>query len=280
MSNIKTILDQLGMHPKKSFGQNFLHHPESAKKILRWANVQHQPSILEIGPGLGALTEVLQHHCDALICIEKDKKLKEYLQSQFQSVPGFTLVMDDAIHVNYSALLHGKKTFVFSNLPYRVSTLILERLLSNLDLISGMVFLLQEELVERICAKPKTKNFGRLSIWIQSLCETSIGPRISKGSFYPQPEVESRLIKMIPMETPQIEPHMQKDFFSWIAKIFQQRRKTLSHQLKKMGHDATACEQALRKISSQPSVRAEELDIPQLFMLYQELHHHARNPLA
>ncbi|MCB0327728.1 MAG: ribosomal RNA small subunit methyltransferase A [Bdellovibrionales bacterium] len=268
MSSVQRLLDQLEIRPKKSFGQNFLHHPESAKKILRWAGLTQKKTIIEIGPGLGALTEQLQKHCETLICIEKDKKLETHLRESFGHSQNFHLMMEDATLTDYRAIIKSDPVHIFSNLPYRVSTKIIEQLLEHTSSIASMVFLLQEELVLRICAEPKTKAFGRLSIWIQSLCDTRMGPRVPRGSFYPQPDVESRLIELTPKKIPLIEPDIQQGFFDWIALLFQGRRKTLFHQLKKQKVSPSCLDHIQSNMGLLPTVRAEELNIPTLKQVY------------
>ena len=270
MSSIAQILAQLDLRPKKSFGQNFLVHPESAKKILRWTGIEATDLIVEIGPGLGALTQELLPFCQKLICIEKDKKLETYLTQQFGPSGKLELHIEDAIKTDFASITNGQSYTLFSNLPYNVSTPILENLLQQVEKIQSMTFLLQEELVDRICANPGSKNYGRLSIWVQSLCSTKVGPRVPKTAFHPRPDVESRLFQLRPLDKPLIPAADRVDFLAWVKIVFGQRRKTVASVLKKHFEKETVLK-CFQDLQLSESERAENINIPTLFKIYTRL---------
>lgn len=264
--NIKKITEELGIFPSKKMGQNFLLHENTAKKILDWAEIPKDSNVVEIGPGLGALTFQLIERGYKIYAIEKDRKIHQYLSTQFPQ--NAYLVQADVLDFSFENVFPNEIFFLISNAPYSISSPILEKALSLIDRISTMVFLFQEEVVDRIGAKPGNKDYGRLSIWVQCQCDVERGPRISKENFFPKPDVESRLVKISRSKKPLVPKKDQEKFLTWIAKIFRQRRKTLRKNLKDAGYDSTAIHHAFEKNGVLVTARAEELSIPLLYALF------------
>lgn len=269
MTSLPGLLREKGIRPSKKLGQNFLIHPESAEKIARWSGVEPHQFVLEIGPGLGALTEALHRAGADVVAVEKDPRLSEILSERFNQEPRIQLICKDVLETDVQAILKsaGKRARVVANLPYSVSTPILERLLDFLGEIDGMVLLLQEEVVDRLSAKVGTKEYGRLSIWVQALCAVERGPRIPKGSFHPAPDVESRLVRLTPLPSPRVPEKDLPSFLRVVALLFQHRRKSIRNGLKDAGFEIAKVDRALETSGIEPTARAETQTIEELYRL-------------
>jgi 16S rRNA (adenine1518-N6/adenine1519-N6)-dimethyltransferase len=219
--------------PRKRFGQNFLHDENVLHKIISAINPQQDQSIVEIGPGLGALTEHLINSGANLHAIEIDSDLCTELKTKFTQ-HNFQLHNQDALDIDLNDFYTNKLLRVCGNLPYNISTPLLFQLLKNVNLIQDMHFLLQKEVVDRICAKPCCKTYGRLSVMIQYYCATESLFTVSGNCFYPVPAVTSAVVRLSPHKE---IPFIAQDFstFSEVVKqAFTQRRKTISNACKKI----------------------------------------------
>ncbi len=277
MKSPQFLLRQESFRPKKTLGQNFLIHVETAEKIVKWACVDSSNPVIEIGPGLGALTEALHERGLRVIAIERDPKLCQLIRERWPSENWLHLIHADALQVNFEEILSQEKSKfqVISNFPYSISTPLLEKLLERIDLFSQMVLLLQEEVVDRITAAVGTKDYGRLTIWIQILCKTERGPRISKGSFHPVPQVESRLLRLVPREKPLIPKPQIEPFLHFVRMIFQHRRKTVRNVLKSWESDHWDINSSLKKSKIDPQRRPETITIEELWLLFKTLESHS-----
>ncbi len=259
MESPQHLLREAGLRPRKAWGQNFLVHSSSAEKIVRFAQIIPGDRVLEIGPGLGAMTEALTNEGANVIAIERDPKLVEILNARWRSAPQITLVSRDALEVNFNE--YSPPLRVVSNLPYHVSTPILERLSEHRRLFQDLTLLLQEEVIDRMTAKPNSRDYGRLSVGIQTLFDVERGPRIPRGSFYPVPDVESRLIKLTPLKKPLVGEENISAFLDFVGKLFSQRRKTLRRILKNLDSESST--------DIDLSRRPESLSIQELDQLFQ-----------
>ncbi len=261
----RQFIRESGFRPKKAWGQNFLVHPESANKIVAWADVRKGDTVLEIGPGLGALTDALGRAGCLVVAVEKDPDLVDALRHRWPEASWLNLIEGDALKLDVRSFKKPlSRLKVVANLPYSISTPILETFLAQLDCFEDLVFLLQEEVADRIAAVPGTSDYGRLTIWIQTLCEVERGPRITKGSFYPEPDVQSRLVRLVPRSELPV-PRGELDFLlEMVALLFQHRRKTVRNALKDARRQEWNVEQALAQARIDPKCRPETLSIPQL----------------
>jgi 16S rRNA (adenine1518-N6/adenine1519-N6)-dimethyltransferase len=265
MTSPKQTLREIGFRPKKALGQNFLVHSESADKIAAWAGAQEGDAVLEIGPGLGALTDALGRLGCSVVAIEQDRDLVAWLTKRWPDAAWLKLVHGDALKLDARPFKKPlTKLRVVANLPYSISTPILERLLAQMDCFSDMVLLLQEEVVDRITAKAGTHDYGRLTIWIQTLCETERGPRITRGSFHPEPDVESRLVRLTPRNEPLVPTAELPDFLKTVGFLFQHRRKTVRNALRDARQADWDPDRALAAAGIDPQRRPETLTIPEL----------------
>jgi len=243
---------------RKRFGQNFLIDTSIIEQIANlFVSTPDTPhGLIEIGPGRGALTEALLKRQSELTAIELDRDLIPILQTKFASHAGFTLINEDALRVDYKALGNGKPQRLVGNLPYNVATPLIFKLLEDVDKIVDMHFMLQWEVLARICAKPSEPNYGQLSLIVQNLCETKALFNVPPSAFSPAPKVESGFIALTPRTVPIIDKSHQETFTALVKASFAQRRKTLRNNLKGILDNAQIVEAGV-----DPGCRAETLGI-------------------
>ncbi len=269
--NIKHIIDHLGIHPNKKLGQNFLIEENAAKKIIEWANLPKGCNVVEIGPGLGALSHDLAEAGHKLCLIEIDNKIAKYIALQFATKENVTVLHQDVLEVDFKTIFPGEPFYIISNAPYSISTPIIEKALEVKERVPQMVFLFQEEVIDRICSKAGDDDYGRLSIWVQSQCDIERGDRIARDNFFPKPDVESRLVRVTPSKNPMIPEEVREKFLKFIGHCFRQRRKTLRNNLRSLGLDGEKISATLKSFDISESVRAETLDMQTLYRLFQKL---------
>jgi 16S rRNA (adenine1518-N6/adenine1519-N6)-dimethyltransferase len=221
------------MHAKKSLGQNFLVGSHYPKRILASVAPQSGETILEIGPGHGALTEFLIATNANVIAIELDRQLIPELNAQFADAPNFRLIEADALDVNFCELIQpATSARVVANLPYYISTAILQRLIEHRACITEMTLMLQREVVERIIAKPGGKEYGFLAAVVQFFCEPKKLFDVPPGAFRPVPKVTSSVVQLR-VRTTRVATVRDEVFLVELLKsIFAQKRKTLWNNLR------------------------------------------------
>ncbi|QIM64918.1 16S rRNA (adenine(1518)-N(6)/adenine(1519)-N(6))-dimethyltransferase RsmA [Frederiksenia canicola] len=226
----------LGHTARKRFGQNFLHDQNVIHNIVAAINPQKDQFLLEIGPGLGALTEPVADLVDQLTVVELDRDLAERLRHHPFLQPKLTIIEQDALRFNFREYfdgleLNGKGVRVFGNLPYNISTPLMFHLFKFHDLVQDMHFMLQKEVVKRLCAAPNSKAYGRLTIMAQYYCQVMPVLEVPPTAFKPAPKVDSAVVRLVPYKT---LPHPVKDVY-WLNRVtthaFNQRRKTLRNAL-------------------------------------------------
>ncbi|RKZ89362.1 MAG: 16S rRNA (adenine(1518)-N(6)/adenine(1519)-N(6))-dimethyltransferase [Gammaproteobacteria bacterium] len=235
---------------RKRFGQNFLHDQHVISDIVAAIDPQPGQHLVEIGPGRAALTVPLLQSCDQLDVIELDRDLVPLLQAKLAGFPHLTIHQADALAFDYSSLVErGEKLRVIGNLPYNITTPLLFHLLSQASYVEDMCFMLQREVVERICAQPGSKTYGRLSIMVQYQCEAVLLFIVPPEAFDPIPKVESAIIYLRPLDR-FVGGDVPIDALNTVVtKAFSQRRKTISNTLK--------------NIVSQSVLQAENIDLQQ-----------------
>lgn len=279
VSEIKSILSRLGLAPSKTRGQNFLIESGSIDRILLFANIAPGNSVIEVGPGLGALTRELLNLGHRVTALEIDRGFSQYLTDFFKDEPFFTLMHADALTVDLSSLA-GEKTdtydrsrlpFLISNVPYSISTQLLLWALQQRGNISAACFLLQREFAERVAAQPNSKSYGSLSVLCQMYLGLELGPIISGNCFYPPTKVESRLLRITPFETPIVEVSDPIAFESFVRSLFQQRRKTLLNNLIKTlpTGDRQTAEHLCSSSGLDPKARSETIPLHKFVDLFE-----------
>lgn len=244
----------LGHTARKRFGQNFLHDMNVIHGIVSAINPKKDEFLLEIGPGLAALTEPVAELVDKLTVVEIDRDLAERLRHHPFLSQKLTVIEQDALRFNFreyfETLNLGEDSVrVFGNLPYNISTPLIFHLLTFHDLIKDMHFMLQKEVVKRLCAAPNSKAYGRLTIMAQYYCQVIPVLEVPPTAFKPAPKVDSAVVRLMPYNQ---LPYPAKDVY-WLNRVttqaFNQRRKTLrnalstlfrAEQLEALGIDLTA----------------------------------------
>ena len=238
---------------KKRFGQNFLHDAGVIEKILRAVNPKRDERFIEIGPGLGALTAPLLAKLDSLTVVELDRDVIPHLQKACGHSAQLRIVQADALKVDYASLLPAPLRLV-GNLPYNISTPILFHLLQFAPAIRDMHFMLQKEVVERICAAPDDEHYGRLTVSIAARANTAHLFNVGPGAFTPAPKVDSAIVRLVP-RPPAFEVKHWPTFDRVVTSAFSQRRKTLTNSLRGL----LSAEQ-MESVGISPKARAETID--------------------
>ena len=247
-----------GHFARKRFGQNFLTDQFIIDSIVDAMNPQPGQSIVEIGPGLGALTEPVGSRMDKMTVIEIDRDLAARLHVHPQLKDKLTIIQQDAMRIDFSELAKeaGQPLRVFGNLPYNISTPLMFHLFTFTDSIADMSFMLQKEVVNRLVAGPGSKAFGRLSVMAQYYCHVMPVLEVPPTAFTPAPKVDSAIVKLIPHRE---IPYPVKDikFLSRVTtQAFNQRRKTIRNSL----GDIFTVEE-LTMLGIDPGTRAENISV-------------------
>lgn len=230
---IREIIKKNNLQIHKRLGQNFLIDRNVRDKIIAACAIKKEDLVLEIGPGLGALTESILPLSKRLIAIEKDKGLSFFLESNLADYGNLEIISEDILRYDIAALYkrRNSKIKVIGNLPFYITSPIIFHLLQNKRYIDSIFIGVQKEVAERIAATPGNKDYGLLSCSVQYHCQPVIKARISKGCFFPRPKVEASLVKMsIPEETA-VKVKDEQLFFKVIRSAFNLRRKTLFNAL-------------------------------------------------
>lgn len=240
-------------YPRKRFGQNFLidHHLIAA--IIHAINPISSDRLVEIGPGMGALTKPLLKILDHLFVVEIDRDIVQWLYNEFPEQK-LTIYAADALRFDFTQL--GVKLRIIGNLPYNISTPLLFHLSQYSASVIDMHFMLQQEVVDRMVAKPSTSDYGRLSVMLQNQFEMEKLLSVPAESFKPVPKVESAIIRMMPRVTPIVPVAEHPLFKKIVTAAFAQRRKTLRNTLK---NHLTLTDFAALQLD--PSARAENLSV-------------------
>jgi 16S rRNA (adenine1518-N6/adenine1519-N6)-dimethyltransferase len=245
-----------GVVPRKALGQHFLHQRGVVERIIERFDPLREDVVVEIGPGLGALTFELIPKVGQLHAVELDRELAGRLERDTAAHEHVRIHQADALKIDICALCPGQKVRLIGNLPYNVSTPLLFHLLRSLGCIRDMWFMLQKEVGERIIAVPGTKRYGRLSVMIQQCCRVELVLRVGSGAFRPPPKVDSAMLRLVPLDPP---PHAVEDpgaFERIVRAAFSQRRKTLRNALMPLIEEARMSEAGI-----DPTLRAGELEV-------------------
>lgn len=248
---------------RKRFGQNFLHDEAIIEAIIEAISPGEGQHLVEIGPGRGALTAPLLTRCDKLDVIELDRDLVPLLRQKLASYGQLQIHQADALQFDYRSLRqHREMLRVIGNLPYNITTPLLFHLLDQADCVEDMCFMLQREVVERICAQPGNKQYGRLSIMLQHQCYAEQLFLVPPEAFDPAPKVESAIIYLQPLAN-RLGGAVDLDALNQIVtQAFSQRRKTMANTLKKL-----VSLQDLEQVGIDPTQRPETVTVEQFVQL-------------
>lgn len=242
---------------RKRFGQNFLHDEGVIQRIVDTINPSPKDHIVEIGPGQGALTQLLVDSKARLDCVELDRDLAGYLEKLYSHKPDVSIIQQDILKFDVSQLSTKERSLrIIGNLPYNISTPVMFHLLKKHHLIKDMVFMLQLEVVQRLAAKPGVKNYGRLGIMVQYFCEVEHLFNVPSTAFSPQPKVSSAIVRLTPHQDFSVKAKSVENLQTVVRTAFNQRRKTLRNSLKTLIDEET-----LSQLPLDMSLRPENLSL-------------------
>lgn len=247
----------LGHQAKKRFGQNFLHNEAIISNIVDAINPEPEENLIEIGPGLGALTEPVIERAGKLSVVELDRDLAHRLRHHPFLAPHITIYEQDALKFDFAELASEDKPLrIFGNLPYNISTPLIFHLLTFKDKVKDMHFMLQKEVVQRMASGPDCKAYGRLSIMTQYQCQVIPVMEIGPEAFKPAPKVDSAIVRLIPHKEIKNPVKNISDLNTVCLAAFNQRRKTIRNSFKKL----ISAEQ-LAQLDIDASLRPENLSL-------------------
>jgi 16S rRNA (adenine1518-N6/adenine1519-N6)-dimethyltransferase len=252
------------LHPQKQHGQNFLADPATVQMIVARAHLQPEDIVLEIGPGLGALTLPLARAVQTVIAVEKDRHLAQILRTELRTagMENVQLISADVLQVDLSALARdaGRPLTVVGNLPYNISSQIVIQLIHARRAVARAVLMFQKELAVRLRAAPGGRNYGRITAMLQYCAAIRSLAVVTPRRFFPSPRVDSELLEICFHEENAYPPHDEKRLFRVIAAAFGQRRKTLKNALSAgLRIRPETSDQALAQAGIDPARRAETL---------------------
>ncbi|KPL58083.1 16S rRNA (adenine(1518)-N(6)/adenine(1519)-N(6))-dimethyltransferase RsmA [Rossellomorea vietnamensis] len=277
----KEILTKYGFSFKKSLGQNFLIDPNILRNITEYAGLSEKTAAIEIGPGIGALTEHLARTSGKVVAFEIDQRLVPILGDTLSPYDNVKIINEDILEADVEAIINEEfegfdDIMVVANLPYYVTTPIILKLLMERLPIRGICVMLQKEVGDRISAQPGTKAYGSLSIAIQYYTEAEMVMTVPKTVFMPQPNVDSAVIRLTKREKPPVDVISEDFFFTVTRSSFAQRRKTilnnLTSQLPQGKEKKELILDALSAAGIEPARRGETLTIQEFGRLSDELY--------
>jgi len=272
----KAVLERHGFTFKKSFGQNFLTDTNILQKIVDTAEIDDQVNVIEIGPGIGALTEFLAERAAEVMAFEIDHRLVPILADTLRDFDNVTVVNEDILKVDLAQHIQNFKNpdlpiKVVANLPYYITTPILMHLIESGIPFSEFVVMMQKEVADRISAQPNTKAYGSLSIAVQYYMTAKVAFIVPRTVFVPAPNVDSAILKMVRRDQPAVAVQDEKFFFKVSKASFVHRRKTLWNNLTshfgKSEETKSKLTAALERADLSPSVRGEALSLEEFARL-------------
>lgn len=259
LSEISRTLREIQVTPIKTMGQNFLHDQNLAAWIVQQAGLKPGQQVVEVGPGLGALTAPLLETGAQVLAIEKDARLAHYLRENLSS-PRLEVLHEDALEFDVRTLFPNGPTQLVSNLPYSVATPVLLRFLGKTTPITSALLMLQMEVAARLSAEPRSKAYGILSLLVQARCRVEFLRAVPPTAFLPEPEIESAVVRLTKREAGELPDHDFEILSLLVRNGFSQRRKQVAKLLKAWLPDWSA---AAAAIEASVTARAEELSLEQ-----------------
>lgn len=276
----KEIINKYGFKFSKSLGQNFLIDENIIKKILDSAQITKEDIVIEVGPGIGTLTQALATQAHKVVAVEIDKHLLPILQDTLSDFNNVEVIHADILKLDIENLIqeigNQKSIKVIANLPYYVTTPIIMHFLEKRIPIESMVVMVQKEVADRMQSAPGTKDYSTLSVAVQYYCEPQMVTRVSRTVFIPQPNVDSAVIKLVILKEPRIVVKDESLFFRIIKAAFSKRRKTLLNALagSNLGIDKEIIKMILERSDIQGERRGETLKIEEFAKLTDALYDH------
>ncbi len=263
LSEIGNALREICVVPVKTLGQNFLHDQNLARWVVQEAGITASDFVLEIGPGLGALTEPALATGARVLAIEKDGRLADFLRARFID-PRLEIVHGDALEFEVRRLFASGPIKLLGNLPYYISTQLLLHYMEQPSPIKLAVLMLQREVAARLSAAPRSKDYGILTLVVQLQCRVEFLRTVPASVFLPQPDVDSAFVRLTPRAPNELPDHDRELLLSLVRRGFSQRRKQLGKLLKE---EVADWPRAAREIGASVTARAEELSLEQWIAL-------------
>lgn len=266
--NTIEILQKYQFHFQKKYGQNFLIDTSVLERIMKAAQIGQEDCVLEIGPGIGTMTQYLAENAGKVIAVEIDKALIPILEETLASYENITVLQGDILKTDVGKLADqyndGKPLKVVANLPYYITTPIIMELFEKGVPLESLTVMVQKEVAERMQAKPGTKDYGALTLAVQYYAEPRIVANVPPNCFMPRPNVGSAVVKLERYEKPPVEAEDEKFMFTLIRAAFNQRRKMLANALSGAGEVSLTKEnvaEALAKLNISGTIRGENLTL-------------------
>lgn len=282
-ANTIAVLQKYSFHFQKKFGQNFLIDPHVLDKIIASAEVGEEDCILEIGPGIGTMTQYLAENAREVIAVEIDKALIPILQDTLSGYDNITIINKDILKVDINKIVeeknNGKPIKIVANLPYYITTPIIMGLFENHVPMKSITIMVQKEVADRMQVGPGTKDYGALSLAVQYYARPEIVANVPPNCFMPRPNVGSAVIRLTRYDKPPVEVTDEKYMFSVIRASFNQRRKTLVNGLLNSGNLGIAKQdilEVLQQMKLSETVRGETLTLEQFAELANGLNRRKR----
>lgn len=278
INEVKQILEQYEVSVKKQFGQNFLMDNNVIAKICDISNITKETNVIEIGPGLGFLTNELKQRANKVLCYEIDHEMVKVITSRFENNHNVIVKYQDFLKANIDKDIDTlfndeKEVIVVANLPYYITTAILIKILEESKKIKQLTVMMQLEVADRICGKPSTKDYNSLSVLMQYYTECKLAIKVGAKSFYPEPNVDSAVV-LVKYKNEITNPALNEEYFKKFNRIvFAQRRKTLANNLKSgFGYSKELIEEILTKNNISLTIRTEALTVDEIVKLSNEFY--------
>ena len=272
--NTIAVLQKYHFNFQKKFGQNFLIDTTVLDRIISSAEITKEDCVLEIGPGIGTMTQYLAERAGSVVAVEIDKALIPILEETLQDYDNVTVINDDILKVDINRLVDekngGRPIKVVANLPYYITTPIIMGLFESRVPLKSITIMVQKEVADRMQVGPGTKDYGALSLAVQYYAKPEIVANVPPNCFIPRPNVGSAVIRLTRYEEPPVQVKDEKKMFSLIRASFNQRRKTLVNGLGNAGLPGITKESAaaaLEQMELSPTVRGEALTLEQFAQL-------------
>lgn len=268
--NTAEIIGKYQFHFQKKFGQNFLIDSNILDKIIESAQLTKDDCVLEIGPGIGTMTQYLAEQAGEVVAVEIDKNLIPILEDTLSDYSNVTILNEDILKVDISKIVEerngGKPIKVVANLPYYITTPIIMALFESHVPLLSVTIMVQKEMADRMQVGPGTKDYGALSLAVQYYAKPEIITRVPASCFMPKPNVDSTVIRLTRYEKPPVEVEDEAYLFAVIRASFNQRRKTLANGLANAGNlgvNRQVVEETLDEMGLSRQIRGETLDLKQ-----------------
>ena len=273
VSETKAVIEKYNLSIQKKFGQNFLIDDNALTKTVEAAGITSDDAVLEIGPGIGTMTQYIADRAGKVIAVEIDKMLIPILNDTLSSYDNITVINQDILKVDIEKIVqeenNGKPIKVVANLPYYITTPILMKLLENELPIESITVMVQKEVADRMAQKPGSKDYGALSLYVQYYTTPTMVQVVPPSSFIPRPGVDSAVIHLLCHKEPPVKVIDSKFMFAIIRGAFAQRRKTLTNGVANAGLLLTKemVTSALLQMDLDPSIRGEKLSLQEFARL-------------